>query len=269
MKSFLSFGILICAFFSQTIPAQVCTPDANICSLPPEPVVPGCYSNLDSGNVGQPYTDIIYFVFKDTFVFSGSITPGSPVITAPVAAKKIKIVSVKNMPSGLIWQPGTADSTFRLDQAIKKIIGCVKISGTPTESRTIVDSISLDLLGTVDVNFGGTIIPNVEQIVPFKLPLVIKGSAGVAEKFNQPQLNVTLYPNPATGIAKLHFNQSSVSNINIHIVDNQGTYVYQSKVSVPTLEGNEMILPAVFTPGIYSIIITTDQGQALKRWVVK
>jgi hypothetical protein len=249
--------------------AQVCTPNANICNLPPEPVVPGCYSNLDSGNVGQPYSDIIYFVFKDTFVFSGSITPGSPVITAPVAAKKIKIVAVKNMPAGLVWQPGTADSTFRIDQAIKKIIGCVKISGTPTESRTITDSISIDLLGTVDVNFGGTIIPNIEQIVPFKVPLVIKGSSGVAEKFNQQFLNVTLYPNPTTGITKLHFSQSSVSNISIHIVDNQGAFVYQSKVLVPTLDNNEVILPTIFTPGIYTIIITTDQGQALKRWITK
>ena len=139
------------------------TATAQVCSYYPNPCAivspnPGCFNpspmEVEAGvamGTGVNTGDLIQFKL---------LTQVSAPPLGNVTIQKIKVTDIQNVPAGLSWVSGTADSTFFPDPTNMPgfgPVGCIKIVGTPTTRNTINDSITYVVNVTV-LAFGAPII---------------------------------------------------------------------------------------------------------------
>ena len=94
-------------------------------------------------------------------------------------------------------------------------------------------------------------------------------SAGITTSVENLELiDVNIYPNPTTGM--IHFSNLSSFNNRIHIsvFDQLGQYVHGQYYNKEFLLNSNLNMLSEITPGVYTIHISDDQKQAIKKVVV-
>lgn len=77
--------------------------------------------------------------------------------------------------------------------------------------------------------------------------------------------NITAYPNPATDQLSVDFSQYNVENGNIQVCNMLGSDVIEPATG--DFSGTVNIDVSNLSPGVYNIIITTDQGKIVKQFM--
>jgi hypothetical protein len=82
--------------------------------------------------------------------------------------------------------------------------------------------------------------------------------------------NIQVYPNPSTnGILNLNFNSKISHSVEIRLLDMLGKSVYQENIPEIETMYKETINLGSLKSGIYFLKISTDQGQVVKKIVIK
>jgi hypothetical protein len=80
-----------------------------------------------------------------------------------------------------------------------------------------------------------------------------------------PQIDLSIFPNPAKGILEVRLNDQKIKQVTIS--DLQGKTVYSSKSAI---DSNELTLPvAHLSDGIYTLRASTEKGSGSKMFVIK
>jgi hypothetical protein len=172
MKRFLLISIvaLIGATYAS---AQNCTPDMNITK-------PGVYPEQpDTAYVGVAYD----FVFQVLAIKDTSTTFGGQPVTAEIDS--VKVNNVLGLPAGFSYLCEPASCTFSY-----KSVGCVKLSGNP--SNAIAGVYDISIATTAYARIGTFKIPQPDTADGYKL--VIIGGAAVITPVSE---QIAVYPNPA------------------------------------------------------------------------
>ncbi|MEM8899708.1 MAG: T9SS type A sorting domain-containing protein [Bacteroidota bacterium] len=271
MKQFnsLLFAALLCVFGLSGLHAQVCTPDASVGD------VPGLYPDtLVNGQIGTAYNQVISVVIpKDTALSVGGFD-----ISLDICS--FKLDSIPNLPAGMSFECDQEDCLFVIDHSDTSTLrGCVLLNGTPEQVVGPDDSLQVYVsvvAGSVDTTtFECTPldIPGLEDFttILFKtqLKIIDPNATSIDEAFEK-ELNISLYPNPASGSSTLSYQLENSVNIKVELLDLMG------RVNQTVFEGRQAagsvtqdIQLAGLSTGWYMVRITrNDQAQFSKSlWV--
>lgn len=142
---FFGFALLSFSFWSQPLAAQ-CTPTAtgNVAGLYPTPIPSGC--------VGQPYSEVVDFVFPlDT-----TVTIPLPPFTLTVPFDSFEVVSINNVPSGITFVLNASNNKYYPASATVSARGCADINGTPLMATLVTDSVDISFRGWLTVPIVGS-----------------------------------------------------------------------------------------------------------------
>ena len=265
----LLFVALMCVFGLSGLHAQVCTPDASVGD------VPGLYPDtLANGQIGLPYNQVISVVIpEDT-----SLSVGGFEIALDICS--FKLDSIPNLPEGMSFECDQEDCLFVIDHSdttTKR--GCVLLSGTPEEVVGPDDSLQVYVsvvAGSVnDETFEceplGIEIPEEFTTILFKtqLKIIDPNATSIDEAFRE-ELQVSLYPNPATGTSTLSYQLENTANIKVELLDLMGRVnqtVFEGRQAAGSVK--QEIQLAGLSAGWYMVRITrNDQAQFSKSlWV--
>ena len=206
MKKNLSLlSLIVClAVWSNSAQAQ-CVVDTTGTTVgwTPSPLPDGC--------VGQPYNQVIQFVFPNDTTL--------PVI-GTVPFTQFDVTTITNIPAGLNYVCNISNCQYVTNPpAITR--GCVTISGTPTVANSAPnDSVNISALAH-------TSIIN----IPVTLNIGLHINPTPCAVANQPdlstRLNVTVAPNPISGNSRVSFTLDNSQEVSLSIVDLNGRQIGQ------------------------------------------
>lgn len=251
----LVLALFVFTFAVQTTFAQ-CTPDPNAMTV-------GFYPDtFPDGEVDVAYSAEMSAVLPlDTTVSLPVV--GS--LTVSFCAFEIDTIF---LPNGLTYACDKPGCRWEIDHSGVINRGCIAISGTPTET---VQGDSIDVVikitpGYVDTmnnyfcdtdslrNELGVFWPTVEQLLTqsARFRLAISPNTATAADLAE-NLQVGLYPNPASGFTQFEYNSTEPVGVNISLVDGTGRTVQQ------VYSGNSLgyqrheINTSSLSPGLYLI----------------
>ncbi len=182
-------------FAGPMLVAQVvCVPDTQYTEI-------GLYpDSLPSGNVGQPYDQVVHVVVpQDTMVTV------QPFGTIEVDICSITIDSIPNLPAGMTYECNGGTCVWEIDHTPGVTNRfCVKLSGTPTEAVLPDDSLIVyataspgaydttsQTCDTLTIN-----LPDSLTTLVYKAALKLETSA-TAIQANLNPLQLSVFPNPS------------------------------------------------------------------------
>lgn len=177
-----------------------CTPDPTYTAV-------GYYPNpLPDGCVGQPYNQVINFVFPNDTTIGGFTIPFT----------QFDLTSIANIPQGLIYACNANNCTYvPAPPAITR--GCLLISGTPTLANAAPnDSVTINALA---------------HTAAFNIPVVLKiglkinaapcGASSVESDLDS-KINFAISPNPINGSTNVSFTLAKSQEVSVSVVDLNG-----------------------------------------------
>lgn len=261
----LDFGVN--AIFGYALFVQAAPPPPPACSVDsPTLSAPGVSpvaSELPCIVQTVPYNQTVQGKIQS----SGTITVSG--VSVPVTVDSVKLDSIAGLPANITWGvypsvlPGGAQ-------------GCINFSGTTTDTT---GTYSLNAYGTVW--FTGTIAGqsgeypytgNLNQFSPFGgyyLRVVGSGdscvlTAGIHNYSNSLNAEVSVYPNPTSGLFELRMNAASPVNGKIFVFDELGQQVFEQSVEALGVYTTSIDL-SKFGSGLYTLQIRTPQGNVSKK----
>ena len=179
-------------------------------------------------------------------IFSIPGTPSTPQGDASVNSDTV-LSSLYTIPQ----VPGATGYSWHLDPA--GITGAGTISGSDTAGTVLWNH---SWVGTASVSVNsldscGVSIPSEPKTVN------VFSSSAIIEN---PDRDIRVYPNPATGQLNISFLQNISSYVTLRIMNTLGTDVYRSEFAITTYELNKTIDLAHLSNGIYFLQIENKNG---------
>lgn len=84
--------------------------------------------------------------------------------------------------------------------------------------------------------------------------------ASIQEESGQ-QLNLRIYPNPASGIVNLSFSEDNLANVSVSITDLGGRKILEQAVTEP----NTALQLPTYSPGMYFVQLQTESGVMVRK----
>lgn len=207
---------------------------------------PDTLTNLASGQVGVPYSDVLQFKIPAD---AGDVDP----TYAGVPIDSVILDNVNGLAPGLTFTCNTSDCTWPGDSQ-----GCAEITGTPTTAGTY--DITIDLVGYV------TVFGPVSQTATFTgYKIVVSPVAGI-EMVHKDDFGLkNNVPNPFTDVTTIEFVTGQQREIDFNVINLLGEVVHHQIVAaVPgtnKIEFNGEKLPN----GIYVCSLSNGESIISKR----
>lgn len=213
MKKILLF---ICAtFVAVQINAQSCTPGTNFADST-YGIWPDTTANFPGAEQNVAYsTDLNFKVPSEV---TAEIAGDDPIAQGFIGSviQSFLVSSVNGLPTGYDYVCNVSGCEYLGGEN-----GCANVFGTTAETGEY--PVSITVIGTIEVDFLGTIVP-VDQELTFDGYRIVVGMAGLIEEIIQP---LTVVPNPANesislrGLNTYEASQVSIMNIEGKVVAEQ------------------------------------------------
>ncbi|MFA5573782.1 MAG: T9SS type A sorting domain-containing protein [Brumimicrobium sp.] len=210
---------------------------------------PDTVTNFNSGCIGEPYEQLIYFkVPTDTTIdFNGT--------NVNVDIIQIKLNSIDGLPNGLSIETNPANGIFPGGSN-----GCGVISGTPTAAGDY--TITINVTSSVDL-FGGTQIDQDDSFSGYHIVISDCSSSDI-EKIELTE-SFVIFPNPAQNNVTIGNLRNDGTTKNIDVVNIEGKVVQ----SIKTIENNVTFSVADLDAGIYFVKVLQNGTQNVSKLIIE
>lgn len=235
-------------FLLNSFAIAQCTPDPSIKSSGVFP------TSLPAGRVGQAYDQVLqYYIIKDTVVN----VPGLGNI--PATIDSFTITNITGYPAGLSYQCNT--SNCRIAGGGN---GCVKVSGTPTQSGVFPLQIFLEIKASAF----GVSQTQVDTITSYVM--TINSGVSVKNTNNIENFEYEIFPNP---IVNNQFNLSvwskNSTQCTVKVFNIQGALVALQLVNLNAGFNQQNIQLDGLAKGIYLLQLENETNQFHQKIVVE
>lgn len=269
MKSkFLLFLVAIVFAFAGQVGAQ-CTPDSSVIASG-TPFEPLPLSSLAGGTIGSSYSDQITVYQPDTLEFNAADL-GIPLPLPPFSLPVNSVTyTLSGLPAGLTASCSPSSScVWNVND-----IGCIGITGTPTEGGTF--DFTASALYNVEIDAAtsaltGGLIPagpfTLPAGIPYSWSMDIPTSVDEDLDPNAFQLSQNV-PNPTEGMTKVFFTVPSPANVEFEVYSIIGAKVFSSTFSAKTGLNDLEFDASNLDAGIYFYSVTKEDVTLTKRMLV-
>ena len=258
MKKFLP---LVAGLFFTTLffnPASLeaqCTIDSSLSSpgFTPNPLPNGCKN--------QPYDQDVTFLFPNDTTVAIPFPPYS--VTVPFDS--FLVSDVLNIPAGLAYACNIANCHY-ITNPPNPTYGCVKVSGTPTDTTMITDSISVIGVAYITV-FGSP--QSFSDTVNIGLKIDGQCAASIDQSLAN-QMHFTVSPNPVSSETKVSFMLNKSAQVELYVTDVFGRRVctLTNGFRMPGEFITEMSGLPSLAPGVYFLNLNLDGTPSVSEKII-
>lgn len=260
MKKAFYLAFLLLLMVSGTASAQ-CVPDT--LTYPNSGFYPLPTAPLPNGTVGVPYSQLLTINVPADTTLNLSNLIGFPTPPVTVTITSLTIGVVNGLPIGIFGSVNPPSGSIPGGTS-----GCLDIAGTATTAGQYAFNIPTTLTFVVPGNIpviGGT-TQNLPGQVPYNLEIVAAtavnpavGNIGVSQSL----------PNPTSGVTVIRYNVSSVSDVQLEIVDLKGRVVLRKSQTGVSGDQAFRFDAAEFAPGMYLYRLSDGNHSVVKKMVVE
>lgn len=264
MKKIIYFTFLF-AFIGVGSAWSQCTPNPIYTTLGVPGVWPNAVQGIPDGDINVAYGQTLtVIVLEDTTINLSTLTgiPGLPSITASIDVQEI--TNVTGLPNGLSYACDTASCAWPGGDN-----GCIRISGTPTQSGTFTVNVETEATFTVPQTV--PIIGGTQQTLPIPgttYDLFIDGPMGIA---TLKPANFTVdqnSPNPVRGLTNIAYTLRTQANVEFKVYDFTGKVLHQETVVSKAGRNNLTFDASDLVPGIYLYSLRNGERPVVKKMTV-
>jgi len=225
-----------------------CTPDPSVKTTGVFP------ATLPAGKVGQAYNQILqFYIVKDTIV---NVPPFGDI---PATIDSFTITNITGYPAGLTYQCNTSNCSITGGGN-----GCVKVSGTPTQSGVFPLQIFLEIKASA---FGQS-QKQADTITSYVM--TINSGVSVKNTNNIENFEYEIFPNP---IVNNQFNLSvwnkNSTQCTVKVFNIQGALVALQSINLNAGFNQQNIQLDGLTKGIYLLQLENETNQFHQKIVVE
>ncbi len=236
--------------FTTVFALGQCTPDPNNTTL----ISPDTVTNLASGTVGTPYTQVIYVHPPDD---TTAVVLGNPVT---VDVTNITLDNLGNLPPGLTYSCNPSNCVFAGGTS-----GCVLISGTPTTAGNYALQAIITTNGTI---FLGTVpVSQTDTIFAYHINISPNTSGVISQNGSNFQLTES-GPNPAKDFYQFTFNSPLATNASLQVFNILGKKVIEKNQEIKPGENTVNLYTKNLAAGIYVYTLKNGPYSLTRRFVV-
>lgn len=213
MKKFLLAipTLFLATFIFLTPSAQAqCTIDSSLSSpgFSPNPLPNGCKN--------QPYSQDVSFLFPNDTIVPIPFPP----FTLQIPFDSFVVDAVLNIPAGLSYTCNIGNCIY-VTNPPNPTYGCVNVSGTPTDTTAVTDSIRV--IGVAWVTILGSPTSFADTV---NIGLKIDDCGAAVDPSLAGLMHFNVSPNPISADTRVSFNLSQSGQINLNLTDIFGREVF-------------------------------------------
>jgi hypothetical protein len=266
MKKTVLLFLMACVATVSSLSAQApCVRDSSLLTNDTVFISPAPYTaanpvyRLNIACIGQPYSQSVTIKVPSTFVFQG-ITLG--LTSASIATTG----AVSGLPTGIGYSCDPPNCVFNANT-----LGCILLSGTPTNAAQAPDTLDLSIKAKVNTSFGPLDITFPGPIAPGNYYLVLRTAAGCMSEAVEPGSPFTAMqntPNPFSGQTTFHVDSDVAGSFQFNVFDILGNRVHNQTVSL-SAGANQFSFEAGTLPvGAYYYILGNRDGKVSGKMVI-
>lgn len=260
LSAFLAASLCSAAVFAQCTPS----PLAYLTIVSPLPT-----NALPDGFVGTAYQGSGLSV---SFVASGqAIDPGTLPIPLPlpvqippglatVSITRVEVVDVTGLPPGMTRACNNGSCSWSVGA-----MGCILLSGTPTQAGDYTITFSTNLEGTYTspIQSGNFTSP---APVPVRYDMKVRNDLSIAE-FSAS--GFSLYPNPAGDMFTVAYPATESNLATIDVTDMSGKTVASFSKNIDSYGGNVSFDISNLSNGLYRVLFSAGSVRSASKLVVQ